>query len=127
MRRHPGRTVLLAARGQIVPSGFDRGAVYRLRRSAMKNEPSVKIGRLAMRHEGAFWNAYYALPNTMDGALPLGSIAMRFIGGNEERKTLFMNLMREAVSDLIEEQTGQRPTWPEGVQPAPHHERAGHG
>jgi hypothetical protein len=90
-------------------------------------EPSVKIGRLAMRHEGTFWNAYYALPDTMDDALPLGSIAVRFIAGNEERKTAFMSLMREAVSDLIEEQTGQRPTWPEGVQPAPHHERAGHG
>jgi hypothetical protein len=93
----------------------------------MKNEPSAKIGRLAMRHEGTFWNAYYAMPDTMDSAIHIGSIAMRFIADNEERKTAFMGLMREAVSDLIEEQAGQRPTWPEGVQPAPHHERAGHG
>ncbi len=29
----------------------------------------MKIGRLAMRHEGNFWNAYYAMPDTMDGAI----------------------------------------------------------
>lgn len=87
---------------------------------------AVKVGRLAMRHEGAQWNAYYALTNTMDGAIFLGSIAMRFVV-DETRKHLFMALMREAVSDLIEEQTGHRPTWPDGVQAAPEHERAGHG
>lgn len=91
----------------------------------MKRRPDTKIGRLALRHEGANWNAYYALPGTMDGAIFLGSIAMRFVVGQPERSKVFMDLMREAVSDLIEELTGQRPTWPEGVQPAPEHERAG--
>lgn len=84
-----------------------------------------KIGRLSMRHEGRMWNAYYAMPDTMKGALHLGSIAMRFVA-DPERKTAFMDMMREALSDLIEEQTGQRPTWPEGIQSAPEHERAGH-
>lgn len=92
----------------------------------MKLRPDTKIGRLALRHEGANWNAYYALPGTMDGAIFLGSIAMRFVQ-DIGRKNAFMEMMREAVSDLIEEQTGQRPTWPEGVQAAPEHERAGHG
>ena len=85
-----------------------------------------KIGRLAMRHEGAMWNAYYALTETMDGAIFLGSIAMRFVA-DVESKNAFLSMMRDAVSDLIEEQTGQRPTWPDGVQRAPEHERAGHG
>lgn len=85
-----------------------------------------KVGRLAMRHEGAMWNAYYAMPGTMDGALLLGSIAMRFVE-NVDRKNAFMDMMRDAVSDVIFEQTGLRPTWPEGVQSAPEHERAGHG
>lgn len=85
-----------------------------------------KIGRLAMRHEGRMWNAYYAMPDTMKGAIQLGSIAMRFIDRDPERKSAFMDMMRQAVADLIEEQTGQRPTWPEGVQSAPEHERAGH-
>jgi hypothetical protein len=86
-----------------------------------------KVGRLAMRHEGANWNAYYAMPGTMEGAIPLGSIAMRFIEGKLERKEAFMDMMKEAVSDLIEELTGHRPTWPEGAHAAPEHERAGHG
>ena len=85
-----------------------------------------KIGRLAMRHEGAMWNAYYALTDTMDGAILLGSIAMRFVT-DADRKTAFMDMMRDAVGDLIFEETGQRPTWPEGVQVAPERERAGHG
>jgi hypothetical protein len=93
----------------------------------MDSENSTKIGRLAMRHEGESWNAYYAMPDTMDGAILLGSIAMRFIVDNEERKTAFMDFMREAVADLIEEATGQRPIWPEGPHTAPEHERSGHG
>lgn len=87
---------------------------------------STEIGRLALRHEGATWNAYYAMPGTMDGAIFLGSIAMRFVE-DVKRKNAFMDMMREAVSDLIEEKTGQRPTWPKGAEPAPEHERAGHG
>jgi hypothetical protein len=85
-----------------------------------------KIGRLAMRHEGEWWNAYYAMPDTMDGAILLGSIAIRFVE-IQERKDAFLALMREAVSDILEETTGQRPTWPEGPQPAPERERSGHG
>lgn len=86
-----------------------------------------KIGRLAMRHEGNNWNAYYALPGTMDGAIFLGSIGMRFIANNPDRKAAFMDFMRDAVGDLIEELTGQRPVWPEGAHSAPESERSGHG
>jgi len=85
----------------------------------------TKIGRLAMRHEGENWNAYYAMPNTMDGAIPLGSIKMRFVQ-SQERRDAFMGLMKEAVSDLLQELTGSRPTWPDGAQPAPERERSGH-
>lgn len=87
---------------------------------------TTKVGRLAMRHEGKFWNAYYALPGSMEDAILLGSVAMRFVE-TLERRVAFMNFMRDAVSDLIFEQTGVRPTWPEGAHPAPEHERAGHG
>jgi hypothetical protein len=92
----------------------------------MRNPQTVKVGRLALRHEGKFWNAYYALPDTMTDALLLGSIAMRFVENNEQRKAAFIAFMREAVSDIIEEQTGHRPTWPDGPQAAPESERAGH-
>ena len=81
-----------------------------------------KIGRLAMRIEGSLWNAYYAVPDSMKGALYLGGIQMRFVQ-NEARRAAFMNMMKEAVSDIIEEQTGQRPVWPDEAKPAPEHER----
>lgn len=85
-----------------------------------------QIGRLAMRHEGDFWNAYYAQPDTMKGALFLGSIAMAAIVDQSARKDAFMALMREFVADIIEEKCGVRPVMP-GAVPAPEHERSGHG
>lgn len=84
-----------------------------------------KIGRLAMRHEGQQWNAYYALENTMNGAIFLGSIAMVAVAENPERKQAFMNMMRDVVSDIMEERLGVRPEWGE-PQAAPEHERSGH-
>jgi hypothetical protein len=83
-----------------------------------------KMGRLALRVEGNLWVAYYALPGSMEGGIFLGSIQMRFVQ-DEERKTAFIVLMREAVGDIFEEKLGLRPEWPEGVQPAPEHERSG--
>lgn len=93
----------------------------------MADRAPKKMGRLALRHEGAMWRAYYALPDTMAGAIELGSIAMRFVLTNEERKIAFIAVMCEALADVIEEEFGVRPTFPEGVQPAPEIERGGHG
>jgi len=83
----------------------------------------TQIGRLSMRHEGDNWVAYYALPESMDDAIMLGSIRMR-IATVEARKEAFMALMRDAVSDIIETETGIRPEWG-GAKPAPEHERSG--
>jgi hypothetical protein len=87
-----------------------------------------KVGRLAMRVEGEFWVAYYALPDTMEGAIPLGSIRMATVGiprlaGIPRFKEAFMQLMWELVSDLIAQETGQRPKHYD-VEPAPEHEKA---
>lgn len=86
---------------------------------------SQRVGRLAMRHEGKFWNAYYAMPESMENAILLGSIAVRFVQ-TEERRNAFMLFMREAMADLIEETVGVRPTFPDGPMPAPETERSGH-
>ena len=86
----------------------------------------AQVGRLALRHEGDNWNAYYALPDTMKDPIFLGSIRMGAVVGQLERKQAFMDLMRDVVSDIIEESTGIRPTWG-GPQTAPEHERAGQG
>jgi hypothetical protein len=85
---------------------------------------NVKLGRLALRVEGKNWTAYYAMPDTLDGAIYLGSINMRFVQ-SKKRKQIFMDLMLEAVGDILEEIIGERPTWPDGPQPAPEHERSG--
>ena len=85
----------------------------------------TQIGRLAMREEGENWNAYYALPDTMDEPIFLGSIRMAAVVNNEARKNAFMEMMRGIVSDIIEDMTGVRPIWG-GPKPAPQHEMAGH-
>lgn len=82
-----------------------------------------KMGRLAFREEGENWVAYYALPNTLEGAIFLGSVKMAFVTRDAKRKQAFMRFMREAVGDIIEDATGHRPVWPEGAKPAPEHER----
>lgn len=81
----------------------------------------AQVGRLAMREEGDEWRAYYALPDTMKGALFLGSIKLKFVE-RPERKKAFMDLMREAVADIIESQIGIRPVWG-GEKVAPFWER----
>lgn len=81
-------------------------------------------GRLALRREGKVWVAYYAMPDTMEDAIPLGSIQMHFVLANVERKDAFVALMMDCVADIIEEMTGNRPTWPDGPHPAPEHERS---
>lgn len=89
------------------------------------NAETMQTGRLALRVEGDNWNAYYAMPETMESAIYLGSIKMKFVADNEARKTAFMDLMRECVADIIEETTKVRPTWG-GPRSAPDHEKAGH-
>lgn len=90
------------------------------------NENLAQVGRLALRHEGDLWNAYYALPDTMEKPIFLGSIRMGAVTTSPARKQAFMDLMRDVVSDIIEQTTGIRPTWG-GPRTAPEHERAGQG
>ncbi len=82
------------------------------------SDPVTQIGRLAMREEGDNWVAYYALPGTMEDAIPLGSIRLATVANNPDRKSAFMDMMRGIVSDIIEDKTGVRPTWG-GPQRAP--------
>ncbi len=52
--------------------GWDADAEGRI----MTHQP---IGRLAMREEGSYWLAYYALEGTMRDAVNLGMIALAFV------------------------------------------------
>lgn len=82
----------------------------------------AQIGRLAIRSVKDEVRAYYALNDTMKGAIWLGTIH-RGLAQNERAFEAFISLMREATADIIEERTGHRPTWPHPPRPAPEHER----
>ncbi len=85
----------------------------------MKNQ----MGRLALRVEGDWWVAYYAMPDTMAHAIDLGRILMVAVQ-DQTRKQAFMALMQHFVGDIILEKLGEAPDWNDPV-PAPEHERAG--
>ena len=73
--------------------------------------------RLALRAEGNFWNAYLALPNTMEGAKLIGSIALGSCRDREIKQS-FMDLMTKVLNIAIKDVTGQEATsW--DVGPAP--------
>jgi hypothetical protein len=86
--------------------------------------PNLPV-RLALRVEGNKWNAYFAWQETMEGAVWLGSILLRFVADNPERKQAFIALMQSMMSDAIEDVMGARPDWPNPPERAPEHERAG--
>ena len=80
------------------------------------------VGRLAFRVEGEMWVAYYAMPHTMDGAIPLGSIQMSLVQ-DQERKRAFMEIFKSALTEILEEKIGPVGSWDE--QRAPESERSG--
>lgn len=79
--------------------------------------------RIALRIEGTWWVAYVAEPGTMEGALELARIRMSMVGG-PDRKQRFMQLVQDAVAEVITSTTGSVPEMFE-TRPAPEHERAG--
>jgi hypothetical protein len=92
----------------------------------MTDKPTSKVGRLALRVEGADWVAYYAMPDTMEGALRLASIKMALVQ-NPVRKDGFMMLMQDVIADILQDVTGERAEWPDPPEIAPDHERSGRG
>ena len=83
-----------------------------------------EIGRLAMRQEGNFWVAYYAMTDTMENAVEIGRIHMGVVADNPERKEAFQAIVRDFVGDFFREHLGEAPSWKAPVQ-APEHERSG--
>lgn len=81
--------------------------------------------RLAIRHEGAFINAYYAQMGTMDGAVLIGSIRHNVCQADEATFTMFKALMIDAIRTAVEKSLGLAVTQT-FEQDAPEHEKAGH-
>lgn len=69
-----------------------------------------QIGRLAFRVEGRMWVAYYALPDSMEGALLLGSISMGAVQA-PQHKQAFIKLMQDVISRALINKVGSKPTW----------------
>ena len=82
-----------------------------------------QVGRLAFRVEGDKWTCYYAMPDTMKGAIWMGSIMMSIVR-DKERKEMFMEIMRLALNNFLKERMGHSvESWNE--HPAPESERSG--
>jgi hypothetical protein len=58
-----------------------------------------------------------------EAEIDLGMVAIAFVKRDPARKAAFMDLMKHAVDDIIEEKIGVRPVWPDAPRPAPEHER----
>ena len=85
----------------------------------------TEIGRLALRADGDYWNAYWVpSQDSMTDAVHLGSIRMNFVEEHKERKDAFMVLMMECFADQVEEKFDVRPSW-SGPRQAPDNERSG--
>ena len=87
---------------------------------AKRKREMQEVGRLKLRVEGDWWNAYYEVDSV---EIHLGSFAMR-LARVESLKAAWMDLMRQAVSVIIHDITGFKPTWGD-PRPAPEHERSG--
>lgn len=87
-------------------------------------EPTMEVGRLALRAEGHWRIAYFAKSTSMLNATELGRIRLEAVLANDKLKQLFINTMREMLADMIEKISGVRPTWAK-PESAPEHERSG--
>lgn len=80
-----------------------------------------QMGRLAFRVEGQNWNCYFAMEDSMEGSIFIGSIPFKFVE-RPDRKKQFENLMWECFSDVAEELFGARPVMTHRTY-APEHEK----
>jgi hypothetical protein len=83
----------------------------------------VEIGRLALRKEGEFWNAYWSSsPHNLDKALLIGCIRLNCM--TDKIRENFMEMMKDAFAVHVENITGETPTW-SAPRTAPENERGG--
>lgn len=83
----------------------------------------TQIGRLAVREIRDEVRFFYAMPDTMKGALLLGTIKASILRHDPRRLDVLIALYRDTVADLIADMTGGvRPTMQQ-PHAAPEHER----
>jgi hypothetical protein len=80
--------------------------------------------RIAIRAEGQMINAYVAMANSMEGAIPIGSISRVLCDEDETLFDQFKALMTMAGTTLIEQLAGGK-VLEVFERDAPEHEKAG--
>ena len=86
----------------------------------------IQAGKLAFRREGDWWRCYWKPGNTTETGVELGSIRMSLVSNSESPTyKAFMECMRLAFSESVEEHMGIKATWPHDPTPAPENERSG--
>lgn len=81
--------------------------------------------RIAIRKEGTMVNAYFAAPNTMEGAKLVASINAKFIN-TDEKFNVWRKLLQDGFNSAIKGALGLEAAEFVTVR-APEHERSGHG
>jgi hypothetical protein len=76
----------------------------------------LEAGRLAMRVQGDWWVAYYALSDTMEGAIELARVRMSLME-NPDSRDQFLNAMRDVLGRGLAQVVGGNPEWT-GIRPA---------
>jgi hypothetical protein len=101
-----------------------QGRRQRLAEGEAVKTKRMKI-RLALRHEGNFYNAYLAMADTMKNAKLIGSIAFGAVQKDRSIRDDFQALMQRVMEIGIVDVTGKMPDdWI--IEPAPESEKAGH-
>lgn len=86
---------------------------------------TVRVGRVAMRHEGSNINVYYAKTHTMQGAILLLSAPVS-VASLPGVRDLMLDIGRQAMREITKEIHGVDVTKWNDPETAPEHERSGH-
>lgn len=89
------------------------------------NKDMVKVGRVAIRHEGEFINAYWAQPDAMENATLLGSMRYALVAADNDVFEAFKELMQFAAQIFLKTALNADAKFG-NEEPAPEHERSGH-
>lgn len=70
------------------------------------SDKTRQVGRLALRVQGPWWVAYYAMPDTMEGAIELGRIYMGAVRVSDEIADSFKETMKLTLRTFFERHLG---------------------
>lgn len=75
-----------------------------------KQPKGEEVGRLALREQDGWWVAYYAMKDTMEGAIELARIKMQLVL-DKDSKRQYMDAMRDILGRSLADIVGAKPDW----------------